>query len=129
MMPSEKHPDKRVLLCDDDPTIRELLKVILSILGCELAGECENGSEALTMFKQESPDLLLLDINMPIVNGITALGDIIEDFPNANIVMLSGMQDTTVAEACLNKGAMDYIQKGQTPEALIAELGKILNKI
>ncbi|HTL27045.1 MAG TPA: response regulator, partial [Burkholderiales bacterium] len=63
----------RVLLADDESHVRLFVKTVVSSMGCQVVGEATNGKEALELFDQTSPDLVLLDINMPVMDGIAAL--------------------------------------------------------
>lgn len=115
---------KRVLICDDDPLMRKLLSKLLSMMGCEVVGGAEDGNEGIAMFKKHKPDLILMDINMPGKNGVDALGDIVKANTCTAVVMLSAMDDTTIAESCLHKGAVGYIRKGTDMGELQAALGE-----
>ncbi|NQV44923.1 MAG: response regulator [Rhodospirillales bacterium] len=109
---------KRVLVCDDDPLMRKLLSRLLTMMGCDVVGEAEDGNEGVALFRENGPDLTLMDINMPGKNGVDALNEIIKMNAHASVVMLSAMDDTVVAESCLHKGAIGYIQKGTDMGAL-----------
>ena len=117
---------KRVLICDDDRIIRALLKTLLESLSCELVGECANGSDAINLYATTKPDLTLMDIQMPDVSGLEAITEIFKIDKTAKIVMISAMNDTVVAEACMQKGAIGYIQKGFGPDEIYAELARHL---
>ncbi|MBT4891082.1 MAG: response regulator [Rhodospirillales bacterium] len=117
---------KRVLICDDDPMILALLKVQLESLSCELVGECVNGGDAIKLYATAKPDLTLMDISMPDVSGIEAIVEILKIDSAAKVVMISALNDTVVAEACMQKGATGYIQKGLGPEAMRAALARHL---
>jgi len=112
----------RVLICDDDPLMRKLLGKLLAMMGCEIVGEGHDGNEGIQLFKEHKPDLTLMDINMPGKNGVDALNEIIKADSYASVVMLSAMDDTTVAESCLHSGAVGYIKKGTDMGALQAAL-------
>ena len=66
----------RVLVVDDDPMMKSVLRLVLNEIGAEVVGEAENGSEAVDLFKEHSPDLTLLDFEMPVQNGFQTLTDI-----------------------------------------------------
>ncbi len=113
---------KRILICDDDPLMRKLLGKLLGAMGCDVVGEAEDGDEGVKLFKTHRPDLTLMDINMPGKNGVDALGEIMKANAFAAVVMLSAMDDTVIAESCLHKGAVGYVQKGTDMGALQAAL-------
>lgn len=101
----------RVIIADDEGHIRAMMKAVMNSMQCEIAGEAANGEEAVNLFKKEKPDLLLLDINMPIKTGEEALKEIIEDFPDALVIMLTSVADMESIENCINLGAANYIRK------------------
>ncbi len=117
---------KRVLICDDDPLMRKLLNRLLSSIGCDVVGEAEDGDGGVRLFKELKPDLTLMDISMPGKNGVDALAGIMKANSEAVVVMLSAMDDTTVAESCLHKGALGYIKKGTDMGELQAALGEFI---
>ena len=102
---------KRILLADDEPHIRAMLSSLVEEMGCDVAGEAMNGAAAVKLYRDILPDLLLLDINMPIKTGESALRDIMAEFPAARIIMLTSMADLQIVEACLLAGAFNYIRK------------------
>lgn len=116
---------KRVVLVDDEFHIRLLIKTAITAIGCEVVGEGKNGNEAVALFRQHRPDLILLDVNMPEATGEEALGKIIAEWPDALVVMLTSVSDSATVEHCLITGAANYIRK-DTPlaeiKAMVAEL-------
>jgi len=102
--------------------MRKLLGKLISVMGSTVVGEAESGSEGVSLFKTQNPDVTLMDINMPGKNGVEALREIIKSNPSAAVVMLTAMDDTVVAESCLHQGAIGYIQKGTDMVALQAAL-------
>jgi two-component system chemotaxis response regulator CheY len=109
---------KRVLIVDDEGHARVLLRSAMQALGCEVAGEGRNGVDAVDLFRRMRPDLLLLDINMPVKTGEEALAEIMREFPEARVVMLTSVVDTATVEQCIGRGATSYIRK-DTPLAEI----------
>lgn len=114
----------RVLLADDEMHIRMMLKTVINSIDCEVVAEASNGKEAVTLFKEKRPDLVLLDINMPLQTGEEALKEIIEEFPSALVIMLTSVTDMESVERCIDAGACNYIRK-DTPlvemKALVSE--------
>jgi len=80
----------KVLIVDDNAQIRQLLREYLPASASDVY-ECSDGSEAMSWFKKYSPDWVLMDQNMPIVDGITAIREIIAEFPRANICMVTAL--------------------------------------
>lgn len=113
----------RVLLADDEKHVRRLVKAILLPLDCEVAGEAENGDQAVSLYKEVRPDLVLLDVNMPVKDGKEALRDIMELNRDAVVVMLTSMSDIATVQASIDLGAVNYIRK-DTPPAEMRELLK-----
>ena len=119
------NPQKpRILLADDEIHLRMLMKKVMTSMNCEIVGEAKNGMEAVELYKKEKPDLLLLDINMPVKTGEEALKEIVEEFPDAFIIMLTSFADMESVENCLNLGASNYIRK-DTP---LDEIKKIIKE-
>lgn len=102
---------KRVLVVDDAAFMRMMIKDILSKNGYEVAGEAENGKRAVEKYKEVSPDLVLMDITMPEMNGIEAVKAIRKVDSNAKIVMCSAMGQQAMVIECIQAGARDFIVK------------------
>ena len=101
----------KVLVVDDSGIIRMQLKKMLEELGHEIAGLAENGQEGYEIYKQEQPDIVTMDINMPVLNGLSTVEKIIADFPDAVIIMISSIDDRTITYECIGAGAVDFINK------------------
>jgi signal transduction histidine kinase len=99
-----------ILVVDDEDSLRMTLKLRLQGAGFDVR-IAVNGEAALEALKESPVDLVLLDINMPIMDGIETLGHIAEDYPSVEIIMLTGFADFSTAIECLKKGAKDYIVK------------------
>ncbi|MGA7874270.1 MAG: response regulator [Desulfoferrobacter sp.] len=108
----------RVIIADDEPHVRVLLRALLKSMNCEVVGAAANGVEAVELFKQQKPHMLLLDINMPLKTGDQVLQEIIAQFPNAFIIMLTSVTDMGNVEKCLELGAANYIRKDTPPTEL-----------
>ena len=101
----------RVLIVDDALIIRKRIKEVAQEAGWEIAGEAKNGEEAVTLFEQEKPDLVTLDIIMPIMDGVTALRRMIDVDPSARVVMVSAVDQKEKLSECIQIGAMDFVVK------------------
>jgi two-component system, chemotaxis family, chemotaxis protein CheY len=108
----------KVLIADDQNFFRTVIRKMLLSLNCEVVGEAANGEEAVELFSREKPDLLFLDLHMPIKNGDKALEEIIGSCPDARVIMLTSVGDSDVVVKCLKLGAMNYILKGTTREKM-----------
>lgn len=102
---------KSVLIVDDIPFVRKTLKQILMNLGYRVVGEAETGEEAVKLFQETHPDLVTMDLVMPIMNGVEATRRITQIDPNAKIVILSAMMQENLVTEAIIAGAKDYIMK------------------
>lgn len=101
----------RVLIVDDALFMRSMIRDIFSREGFEVVGEAENGAEAVRLTRELKPDLITMDIVMPVMDGITALQQIVQADGRANVVMVSALgQESLIAEA-IEAGARDFIVK------------------
>lgn len=100
----------KVLLVDDDPSILELLKEFLSGKGYEVQ-VAENGKQALQAMKVQRPDVVLLDIQMPEMDGLTTLRSIKALDKDVGVIMISGVRDGQICKQALTEGAFDYVVK------------------
>ena len=90
----------KVMICDDAAFMRMMIKDILTKNGYNIAGEAENGAKAVEKYNELKPDLVLMDITMPEMDGIQALKKIKETDPNASVIMCSAMgQQAMVIES------------------------------
>ena len=104
----------RVMLVDDSPmTIKTFTMMLKRDPEIEIVATAENGEEAIEVVRKEKPDVMLLDIEMPVMTGIEALPHLIKASPNTNIIMASAFtqQGAKVTLEALQKGAVDYIPK------------------
>jgi len=117
----------RVLIADDSFIVRESLKKILAQSEHEVVAEASNGEEAYLKYRMYRPDLVTMDINMPVMNGIDTVKNIKHEFPDANIVMIStlGFQDH-VFEA-IKAGARHYIIKPFDHEQFFSVIDIVLS--
>lgn len=102
---------KRVLVVDDALIMRERIKEIAMRAGWLIAGEAKTGLEAVEMFRRERPDLVTLDIVMPEMDGVAALKQMIEWDAQAQVVMISAVNQREKLSECIRSGAMDFIVK------------------
>lgn len=102
---------KRILVVDDAPMMRAMLAKVLANIGCDVVGEAGNGAEAVALAGDLTPDIVLLDIKMPVMNGLEALKAIKKARPKTTVVMLSSVDRSPLIDDCLLAGADDYIRK------------------
>jgi YesN/AraC family two-component response regulator len=112
----------RILIADDAPDIRLLLKMYLTDSRLEVIGEATNGAEAVEMAGLEKPDAVILDLAMPVMDGLEAIPLIKEASPATKIVVLSGFDADRMAERAISLGAETYLQKG----VALGDIGQML---
>ncbi|MBA2453548.1 MAG: response regulator transcription factor [Chloroflexia bacterium] len=109
----------RILVADDNQRFRSGLKALLAAApGMQFAGEASTGSEAILMAERLQPDVILMDIQMPGINGIDATRQILQTSPHIGILMLTMFEDDDSVFAAMRAGARGYLLKG----ALKAEI-------
>ena len=117
---------KRVLIIDDAAFMRMMIKDILNKNGYEVAGEAENGLKALEKYKELTPDLVLMDITMPEMNGIDAVKNIKAIDPGAKIVMCSAMGQQAMVIESIQAGAKDFIVKPFQADRVLEAVRKVV---
>lgn len=113
-----------ILIVDDAPFIREILKKILVKAGYKVVGEAEDGNEAIRLALETNPDLILMDIVMPIKSGIEATKEILERVPGTKIVMLSTIDQDYMIHRSMEAGAQDFVQKPFENDRLLEVIRK-----
>jgi len=117
----------RVLIADDHPMFRFGLRALLSAEpDIVVAGEATDGQEAITQASNLKPDLVLMDINLPVLNGIEATRQIIRQHPNMGILIITMFEDDTIF-AALRAGARGYILKGAEGEETLRAIRAAAN--
>jgi two-component system chemotaxis response regulator CheY len=119
---------KSILIVDDATFMRMILRDILVSGGFDIAGEAENGIEAVAMYKSLNPDLVLMDITMPEMDGIVAVQEIIAYDPDALIVMCSAMGQQAKVVLSIKSGAVDFVVKPFHNDRLLDALAKAFAK-
>ena len=117
----------RVLLVDDEEEIRSGIgsRIDWRGLGFELVGEAENGEEALELADSLRPDLVMTDIKMPYMDGLTLCGHLVRRLPAAKLVVFSGVDDFEYAKQAIRFKVSEYILKPINASELTAVLQKI----
>ena len=117
----------RVLIADDHRLIAEGIKRALEESGdFEVVAEAQTGSQVLPLIRRFSPDLVLLDLRMPGMDGLTTLEQIKRDHPAIKVVILSASSDQQVIQAALTKGASAYVIKSVNPDDLASTLRQVM---
>jgi two-component system chemotaxis response regulator CheY len=120
---------KKILLVDDAAFMRMMCRDILTKNGFEIAGEAANGLEAVEMYQKYSPDLVLMDIVMPLCDGIFAMQKIKEQDANANVVMLSAMGQMQMVVESLLSGANGFVVKPFGADKMLEEVRNALTRM
>lgn len=105
------YEDAKILICDDSILARRQLKDMLSSLGKYTIIEAANGQECIDMYQQHLPDIVFLDLVMPIKDGHAAIAEIMEQYPDADIVVVSSVGTQSQLRQAIQLGAKDFIQK------------------
>ena len=101
----------RMVVADDEPHMRVYLRSLAKSISAKIVGEASNGEEAVRLFRENRPDVLLLDLNMPVKSGEEAMGEILAEFPDAKIIVLSAVADREIVGKCCDIGAVNFILK------------------
>ena len=109
-----------VLIVDDEPHVRMYLKLILKKIGFKYFIEEKDGQEGIDLYKSRSPDLVLLDVNMPVKEGMEVLEEIMQFDYTAVVVVISSVASRQAVEQSVELGASYYIRK-DTPKAMIVD--------
>ncbi len=117
---------KKVLICDDAAFMRMMIKDILTKNGYEVAGEAENGAKAVEKYNELKPDLVLMDITMPEMDGIQALKKIKEVDGGALVIMCSAMGQQAMVIESIQSGAKDFIVKPFQADRVIEAVKKVI---
>lgn len=117
----------RLAICDDDALIRESLKILLPLKGdIEVVGEAENGQEAIDLCTNNEVDVALIDIRMPVVNGVEAVREIVKRTNTKCLILTTFDEDEYVNDA-LDYGAKGYILKNNSPEQIVDSINSVFN--
>lgn len=113
----------RVLVVDDHKVVRKGLRTFISVNDdLELVGEAGNGEEAIDQVAAVHPDVVLMDLKMPVMDGPTAIAEIRNRFPQVQIVALTSFDDESLAQRALEAGAIGYLFKDAEEEELISAI-------
>lgn len=101
----------RVLIVDDAKFMRDKIREILETEDLQVAGEAGNGEEAVLLYQELQPDLVIMDITMPVKNGIEALKDMIQLNPKVKVIICTAMRQKRIVVEAIEAGAKDFIVK------------------
>jgi two-component system chemotaxis response regulator CheY len=115
-----------ILIVDDAAFMRMMIKDVLTKNGFTVCGEAENGAKAIEKYKELSPDLVIMDITMPEIDGIQAVKEIKKANDSAKIIMCSAMGQQAMVIEAIQAGAKDFIVKPFQAERIIEAVKKVL---
>lgn len=116
----------KILIVDDAEFLRVRLTKILDMEGYEVV-QAENGSKAVAAYKEQHPDVVLMDVTMPEMDGLAALKEIISFDPHAKVVMLTALGQESVVLEAVKSGARDFIVKPFEHDRVMKAIGKLLS--
>jgi DNA-binding NarL/FixJ family response regulator len=111
-------PGFRVLVVDDASSIRTEIRLLLEDAGLEVVGEAGHGAEGVMLARELRPDVVVMDVRMPILDGIEATGYITRELPGTRVIVFSAFDDEELAEAARSAGAAGFLTKGASPAAI-----------
>jgi len=114
-----------VLVVDDSIMIRRIISKKLEEMGHKVVAQAKSGQEAILMYRKHLPDLVTMDITMPVMNGVEALSKIKSYFKDANIIMVTSHGEEELVMEAISKGAKGYILKPINSQKLEAAILKI----
>jgi two-component system, chemotaxis family, chemotaxis protein CheY len=120
--------DGKILLVDDEVHVRKFIGILLRQLGAPTVLEAGNGRDAVEIYQRETPDLVLLDVNMPIQDGIQTLRQLREIDPECVVVMLTSLANRQTVEEALQLGAANYIRKDTPKDEIVATLRQTIGQ-
>ncbi len=116
----------KVLVVDDIEMMRQALTEIVVGHGMEVAGEARDGREAVALYLKRSPDVVLMDITMPNMDGVDALRHIMHHDPDAKVIMCSSLSGRYHILRAIQVGAKDFIVKPAHPRRVVSAIEKVL---
>ena len=117
---------KNILICDDAAFMRMMIKDILTKNGYNVVGEAENGAKGVEKYNELKPDLVLMDITMPEMDGIAALKAIKANDPAASVIMCSAMGQQAMVIESIQSGAKDFIVKPFQADRVLEAVKKVV---
>ena len=116
-----------VLIADDLKFIKLVLRELVEKAGFRVVGEASNGQEAVDLYENKRPDVVLMDITMPKMDGLAALKRILQLDPEANVIMCSALGQQSLIVQALQLGARDFIVKPFREERVVAAIKNTLD--
>jgi DNA-binding NarL/FixJ family response regulator len=117
----------KILIVDDHEALRAGVRTVLESRGFEVCGEADNGQDALAKALQLRPDLVILDITMPVLDGFTAAREIHKRLPGVGILLLSMHESASMVNVAKSSGARGYVAKSEGIASLVKAVDAIAN--
>jgi DNA-binding NarL/FixJ family response regulator len=111
-------PPSRVLVVDDTSVIRREIRALLEDAGLTVVGEAAHGAEGVALARELRPDVVVMDIRMPILDGIAATSHITQDLPGTRVIMFSAFDDQDLRDLARAAGASRFLSKSSPPWAI-----------
>lgn len=118
----------KILVVDDSRTSRKILKGILETAGYEVIGEATNGQEGYDRYVELKPDVVTMDITMPVLDGIEALKKIKGDYPDSRVIMVTAAGQKTKMVEAVQSGADEFLSKPFDADQLKIIIDKVVKK-
>ncbi len=120
----------RVLIADDHPIVRQGLEIVInSQPDMKLVGQAKNGDEALTLFRELKPDVIVMDLKMPVMSGLTAIEALKKNDPGTPILVLTSFSDEEMVITAIQLGANGVMLKDSAPEQLLNSIRDVAHGI
>ncbi|WP_102400415.1 response regulator transcription factor [Haloimpatiens massiliensis] len=118
----------KIIIADDDGLIRDSLKLILDIEDdIQVISTASNGREAIELCRKRNPDIVLMDVRMPILDGVLATKEIKSENPNVKVIILTTFKDDEYIAEAIKNGAEGYILKNQSADSIIESIRTVYN--
>lgn len=117
----------KIVVVDDAKFMRMTLENILTKANHEVIGEAENGEEAIELYRTLKPDLMTMDITMPVKSGLDAMKEIKKEFPSAKVIMCSAMGQQKMVVEAIEAGAKDFIVKPFDEGRVLDAINRVLS--
>lgn len=115
----------RILIVDDSRTSRKILRGILEEAGHSIIGEASDGQEGVNKYKELKPDIVTLDITMPVMDGLTALKEIVQENPDAKVIMITAAGQQHKMIDAIKIGASEFVTKPFEKDEIVSVINKI----
>ena len=122
MTATSRTPALRVMLVEDHPLVRSAIRQTIDVPGIEVIAEAGSAEQALELVRQHQPDVMLVDLDLPGMNGVQLVRELAPRLPDCKIVMLTGSARNDDVVAAIRSGAVGYLTKDMAPDALVRSL-------